>query len=110
VRQGWPAPPTATRRSPHWVAIGQLGPTLLLLFVWGTLLAVAYYRTGNLFVAVGVHAFMNTPTVLVGPPDAGILTAIALGVLTAALWSRLERFVDGARSSAVDDSHRQSSD
>lgn len=91
------------------LALEQLGPTLLLLFVWGTLLAVVYYRTGNLFVAIGVHAFMNTPTMLVGPPDAGILTVIVLGVLIAALWPRLERLTDGTHSDDVDDSHQQPS-
>ena len=91
------------------LTLGQLGPTLLLLFVWGTLLAVVYYRTGNLFVAIGIHAFMNTPTMLVGPPDAGILTAIALGVLLAALWPQFERFTGRTRSHDVDDSHQQPS-
>jgi hypothetical protein len=91
------------------LTLGQLGPTLVLLFVWGTLLAVVYYRTGNLFVAIGIHAFMNTPTMLVGPSDAGILTAIALGVLIAVLWPRLERFTDATPLHDVDDSHQQSS-
>jgi hypothetical protein len=83
------------------LTLGQLAPALLLLFVWGVLLAIVYYRTGNLFVAIGIHAFMNTPTMLVGPPDAGILTAIALGVLLAAFWPRIERFTDRPRSHDV---------
>ncbi|ELZ88317.1 abortive infection protein [Haloferax sulfurifontis ATCC BAA-897] len=91
------------------LTLGQLGPTLVLLFVWGTLLAVVYYRTGNLFVTIGIHAFMNAPTMLVGPPDAGVLTAIALGALIAVLWPRIERFTDASRLHDADDSHRQSS-
>jgi hypothetical protein len=88
------------------LALGQLGPTLLLLFVWGTMLAVVYYRTGNLFVAIGIHAFMNTPTMLVGPPDVGIITAIGLGVVLAALWPRIEQFTGRTLSPATAETRR----
>jgi hypothetical protein len=59
---------------------------------------------------VVVHpAFMNTPTMLVGPPDAGILTAIAFGVILAVLWPHLERFTGRIRSQEVDDARQRTS-
>lgn len=36
-----------------------------MLFFMGLVLAAVYLRTGNLFIAVGLHALMNAPTLLV---------------------------------------------
>jgi membrane protease YdiL (CAAX protease family) len=37
---------------------------LPFLFLWGTMFAIVFYRTGSLFAAVGAHALMNAPTYL----------------------------------------------
>ena len=37
---------------------------LLMLLGWGTLYALIYLRTNNLFIVVGIHALGNTPTTL----------------------------------------------
>jgi hypothetical protein len=88
---------------------GQFGPTLSLLFVYGTLLAVVCDRTGSPFVAVGIQAFVNTPTMLVGSPDAGVLTADGVGVPIAAFRPRVRRVTHGVCPHGVDDSDRQPS-
>lgn len=71
--------------------------SLVVVFVLGVLLAVLYYRTGNLFVAVGLHAFINAPTMLVGDPAIGNLTAVVLVVVVAAVWPWAERRVSSRR-------------
>ncbi|MFC4357960.1 CPBP family intramembrane glutamic endopeptidase [Halobium salinum] len=76
--------------------------SLVMVFVMGVLLATLYVRTGNLFVAVGLHAFVNTPTMVFGSPTIGILTAIALVVLLATVWPWAERRVgDRARATTA---------
>lgn len=55
----------------------------------GLFFAALWLRTGNLFVAVGIHALGNYPTPLLQPafpPDAGVLF---YGVLVAWAWPRL---------------------
>lgn len=64
-----------------------LGRTLAL----GLFFAALWIRTGNLFVAVGIHALGNYPTPLVQPafpPDGGVLL---YGLLVAWGWPRLSR-------------------
>jgi uncharacterized protein len=55
-------------------------------FAGGVLFALTYLRTGNLFVAIGLHALVNAPTPLVEPaipPGWPVLAAAILGVV---LW------------------------
>jgi hypothetical protein len=75
----------------HGVAPGALAPALVLPFLVGILLGLVYYRTGNLFVAIGLHAFMNTPTLLVGPPERGATVAVGLAIVVALGWPWFRR-------------------
>lgn len=74
--------------------------SLLTVFVLGVLLAVLYYRTGNLFVAVGLHAFLNAPTMVFGSPEVGMLAALVLVVLLAVAWPWVESYVAPAGGAA----------
>jgi hypothetical protein len=75
----------------HGVAPSALAPALVLPFLVGILLGLVYYRTGNLFVAIGLHAFMNTPTLLVGPPERGATIAVGLAIVVALGWPWFRR-------------------
>lgn len=66
---------------------------LLVVFLIGVLLALVYYRTANLFVAIGIHAFVNTPTMVVGDPSVGSLTALVLALVLVVVWPWAERRV-----------------
>jgi hypothetical protein len=55
-------------------------------FLIGIVLALVYYRTGNLLIAIGLHAFMNTPTLVVGPRGLGATYAVYLAVVVALGW------------------------
>jgi hypothetical protein len=66
--------------------------SLGMLFLMGLLFALVYHRTGNLFVAVGVHAVGNAPTMLVETPVSGNFLAIVLAVVLVAVWPLLARF------------------
>ncbi|MFB6069958.1 MAG: lysostaphin resistance A-like protein [Halanaeroarchaeum sp.] len=48
-------------------------------FLIGTLLGLVYYRTGNLFVTIGLHALINDPVLLV---NGGAITLVPLVVVT----------------------------
>jgi membrane protease YdiL (CAAX protease family) len=50
-----------------------------------------YYRTGNLFIAIGLHAFMNTPTLVVGPQGLGETYAVYLAIVVAVGWPWFHR-------------------
>lgn len=64
---------------------------ILLPFLIGILLALVYYRTGNLFIAIGLHAFMNTPTLVVGPQGLGETYAVYLAIVVAVGWPWFHR-------------------
>jgi len=69
------------------VAIEVIPANLALVFVSGVLFALVYYRTGNLFVAVGVHALGNAPlAVFADTSFAAWLTNPAMVVLILA-WT-----------------------
>lgn len=69
--------------------LADLPGELLLLFVLGSLLALLYWRTGNLALCVGVHALSNTPTTIVAAPidlaTSGIITVVC-SILIILLW------------------------
>ena len=73
---------------------GGLGPVdividLVRLTLLGTLFALLYLRTGNLFIGVGLHALSNNPTALFGPePNQDSLLALVFGVLIIVFWPR----------------------
>lgn len=94
---------------PAGLHLGFAPPELLLylaqMTLGGVLLAALYLRTGNLLLAVGVHALINNPAALVTAPglDPSLLVLIlAVGLLWTWPWlargSRLTlRRVRGAR-------------
>jgi len=58
-----------------------------LLFVWGLIFTGIYLLSGNLFLAVGVHALTNTPTMITEAPfPAGILVGVLTLILIIVLW------------------------
>lgn len=72
-----------------------LGQDLLLTFVLGLIFALVYLRTGNLFVAMGVHVLSNDPTSLfLQQPTARVLVGLCVLVLLVG-WPRLRRLGQG---------------
>lgn len=69
---------------------------LVKLWVMGILFAVLYVRTGNIFIAIGVHALVNAPaTILAMPSQAvAVLLPVALSVVLIVLWRPLTGWQD----------------
>ncbi len=61
---------------------------LLVPFVLGLLFAVLYLRTGNLWIAVGIHALLNAPTALFAAPIEAWLVIAGISTLLVAVWPR----------------------
>lgn len=57
------------------VPVAELPVFLVAPFLLGLLFALLYYRTGNLFVVVGIHALVNDPMLVV---DAGAVVLVPL--------------------------------
>lgn len=78
---------------PGHIASG-LGPVdividLVCLTLLGTLFALLYLRTGNLFIGIGIHSLSNNPTALFVPdPNQDSLLALAFGALIIIFWPR----------------------
>ena len=75
------------------MALSDLPTELALLFMLGVLLALLYWRTGNLFVAVGIHALSNAPLLAVQEQvDLSTKGAIAAGasLIVMLLWPRYQ--------------------
>ncbi|HHU66459.1 type II CAAX endopeptidase family protein [Corynebacterium sp.] len=78
---------------PGHIASG-LGPVdividLVRLTLLGTLFALLYLRTGNLFIGIGIHSLSNNPTALFVPdPNQDSLLALAFGALIIIFWPR----------------------
>ena len=73
--------------------LSALPTELALLFMLGVLLALLYWRTGNLFVAVGIHALSNAPLLAVQEQvDLSTNGAIAAGasLIVMLLWPRYQ--------------------
>lgn len=73
------------------MALSALPAELALLFMLGVLLALVYWRTGNLFVSVGIHTLSNAPLLAVQEQtDLSTNGAIAAGasLLVMLLWPR----------------------
>lgn len=67
----------------------QLPLALLPILLVGLLLAVVYLRTSNLFLAVGLHALNDAPTVLFPPT---FLSNDLLGLITVLVFALLLLF------------------
>ena len=63
-------------------------PDMLMLLVFGVYYAFLYLRTGNLFIAVGVHALANQPTSIV-QSDLPAPLLMVLALLMALAWPKL---------------------
>lgn len=75
------------------IALSALPTELALLFMLGVLLALLYWRTGNLFVSVGIHALSNAPLLAVQEQiDLSMNGAIAAGasLIVMLLWPRYQ--------------------
>jgi membrane protease YdiL (CAAX protease family) len=60
-----------------------------LLFIWGLFFTATYLVSGNLFLAIGVHALMNKPTMITEANfPAGILVALLALILLVVLGIR----------------------
>ncbi len=58
-----------------------------LLFTWGLFFTITYLVSGNLFLAVGVHALLNRPTMIMEATfPAGVLVALLTIPLLIVLW------------------------
>lgn len=99
---------------PNRLAAGASGPQLVLGIVLpsliGMLLALVFYRTGNLFIAIGLHAFMNYPTLLVDPQGLGETYAIFLALVVAVGWPWLAKAATALRIAALGTDDRFTSD
>lgn len=73
-------------------SIPELSESLATLFLLGLLFAIVYHRTGNLFVAVGVHALVNTPTMVVDAPVSGQFLVLMLITVMVVLWPLRRRW------------------
>jgi membrane protease YdiL (CAAX protease family) len=75
------------------VAVGSLLGFLAAPFLFGVLFVLVYYRTGNLFVAIGLHALVNDPVFLVNAGAVVLipLLAVILGILVG--WPYVARRV-----------------
>ncbi len=68
-----------------------LAAMLVNLFAIGLVFCVVYAATRNLFVVVGYHALLNTPTLLVsssGPAPQTVATVAVLALAAACVWRR----------------------
>lgn len=76
------------------MTLGALPAELALLFVLGVMLALLYWRTGNLFLVVGIHALSNAPLLIVQErvdlSTYGV-TAAGASLVIILLWSRVVR-------------------
>lgn len=84
------------------VAIGALPVTILVPFLIGIMFALVYYRTGNLFVTVGLHALVNDSVLMM---NAGTIAALPIFLVLLAVllaWpSLVARFGGSKRTISV---------
>ena len=85
----WPLKALALRSGPE-ASTEQPGGAVFGLAVLGVLLALLYLRTRNLLLVVGVHALINTPTLLVASPVSHEIVEL-LAVLLLLAWPWLWR-------------------
>lgn len=73
------------------MSLADMAPDMLMLFVFGAYYALLYLRTGNLFIAVGVHALANQPFSIV-QSDLPSPLLMTLALLLALAWPWLHRW------------------
>lgn len=71
---------------------GDLLLDLLLPGLYGVVLALVYLRTGNLFVAIGLHALLNAPTLLFAGGETPAMVMLAVVALVLIVWPRRATF------------------
>lgn len=80
------------------VPIESLLPVLILPFVMGLLLGLVYYRTGNLFIPIVFHTFLNAPLMVVGSATIGMETVFLFMIVLVVVWPFLETGLDRVRT------------
>lgn len=81
-------------------ALDALPANLLATVFVGLFFCWIYLQTGNLFVAVGVHALINKPTPVLEPALSAQFVLFVFVVVMLLLWPRLAR--PGARASSTE--------
>lgn len=68
-----------------------LAESIGLLFLLGLLFALVYHRTGNLWIAVGLHALSNAPTMVTAPTHVGqfLVPVLMVGIVATWPWLRM---------------------
>ncbi len=61
------------------------------VFVIGMIFALIYLRTGNLFIAIGVHALVDAPESLFISADISKWFYVLFGILVVVLWPTMKR-------------------
>ncbi|MDY6817235.1 MAG: CPBP family intramembrane glutamic endopeptidase [Halobacteriales archaeon] len=79
-------------------SLPEFGESLALLFLLGLMFAIVYHRTGNLLIAVGMHALINAPTMVIETAVSGQLLVIGLLTVLILVWPRLRRSITAART------------
>lgn len=80
--------------------VGEVAGMMLMLFLTGLVFVLIYAATRNLFIAVGVHALGNAPTLIFepqGPAPTMLLLAGALAI-ACGLWVRRRRLPHGGQA------------
>jgi membrane protease YdiL (CAAX protease family) len=68
--------------------ITAMAPDMLILLAFGLYFTFLYLRTGNLFIAVGVHALVNQPVSII-QSDLSAPLLMTLALLLAIVWPKL---------------------
>jgi len=76
------------------VPIESLLPAVILPFIIGIMLALVYYRTGNIFVPIVLHTFLNSPMMVFGHGSTGMSTVFLLTIGIVVGWPFLESGFD----------------
>jgi membrane protease YdiL (CAAX protease family) len=84
-------------------SLSDLSPSLLTLFVAGLLLAAVFLLTRNLYAAIGVHAVVNYPPMLIATPIVGLEFSAYFVIAVIVVWNhwneRRESASQGSSSS-----------
>ena len=80
------------------VPVESLIPVLVLPFIFGIMLSLVYYRTGNLFVPIVLHTFLNAPLMVVGSANTGMETVFLLMIAIVVGWPVFEGGFDRVRA------------
>lgn len=76
-----------------YTSIGAFAGDMQVLFIAGILLALVFLLTRNLYAAVGVHAIVNVPPMLLKVPIVGLSFTAYFVILVVLWWNRRERLL-----------------